>query len=66
MKVVEQIGQHKKENNIRILQTSRWEYIIADAISTGASKGLSEEFVTKLLKAIHQESINKQEQIYNS
>ncbi len=66
MKVVEQIGQHKKENNIRILQTNRWDFIIEDAIKNGAARGLSEELVTKVLKALHEESINKQEEIYNA
>jgi chorismate mutase len=66
MKLVEQIGQYKKENNIRILQTNRWDFIIEDAIKNGAQKGLSEELVTRVFKALHQESINRQEEIYNS
>jgi chorismate mutase len=32
----------------------------------GESKGLSEEFILKMFKAIHQESINHQEKIINS
>jgi chorismate mutase len=34
-------------------------------ILEGESKGLSEEFVLKMFKAIHQESINHQEKIIN-
>jgi len=66
MKLVEQIALHKKENNIQILQTSRWDFIIEDAIKLGALKGLSEDLIAKVFKALHQESINKQEKIYNS
>lgn len=66
MDVVKQIGQHKKDNDIRILQTNRWDAIIEAAVKKGADKGLSEEFITKLFKAIHQESINIQEDILNS
>jgi chorismate mutase len=31
----------------------------------GESQGLSEEFVLRMFKAIHQESINHQEQVVN-
>jgi chorismate mutase len=65
MEVVKQIGQHKKENDIRILQTNRWDAIIEAAVKTGATKGLSEEFITRIFKAVHQESINIQENILN-
>jgi chorismate mutase len=34
-------------------------------ILEGEQKGLSEEFVLKMFKAIHQESINHQERILN-
>jgi chorismate mutase len=42
------------------LQTSRWNEILSKAVKHGAKKGLSEEFVTVVLKAIHDESINHQ------
>jgi chorismate mutase len=35
-------------------------------ILEGKDRGLSEEFVLKIFKAIHQESINHQEKILNS
>jgi len=34
-------------------------------ILEGETKGLSEEFILKLFKAIHQESINHQEKVIN-
>lgn len=66
MKIAESIGKVKKENNITILQTSRWEEIIKGAVEKGFSKGLSEEFINLLFKAVHQESINHQNQIMNN
>ncbi len=66
MYVVKEIGKHKKANNIRILQTTRWEHIIESAQEKGSSKGLSDEFIEKLFKAVHQESINIQTEILNS
>ncbi len=65
MKVAETIGKYKKENNITILQTSRWDQIIRKAIEKGDKKGLSADFIDKLFKAIHQESINHQTKVMN-
>ena len=66
MKVADDIGELKKERNVAVLQTNRWNAILGKMILEGESKGLSEEFVLKLFKAIHQESINHQEKIINS
>ncbi|MDD4032243.1 MAG: bifunctional 3-deoxy-7-phosphoheptulonate synthase/chorismate mutase type II [Bacteroidales bacterium] len=66
MRISDQIGTFKKQNNITILQTSRWDEIVTQRTNTGLSKGLSEEFVTKIFSAIHQESINRQTRIMNS
>ncbi|MFO7867757.1 MAG: bifunctional 3-deoxy-7-phosphoheptulonate synthase/chorismate mutase type II [Bacteroidales bacterium] len=66
MNIVKEIGKHKKSNNIRVLQTDRWEHIIETAKQKGSSKGLSDEFIEKLFKAVHQESINIQTEIINS
>lgn len=63
MKIAENIGDLKKENNISVLQNKRWNEIQQRMILLGKEKNLSEEFVTKFLKIIHQESINKQEEI---
>jgi chorismate mutase len=65
MKVVEEIGKHKKENNITILQSQRWDDIVRNRINLGSRKGLSEEFILKVFQAIHQESINKQTVVMN-
>jgi chorismate mutase len=65
MKVVEEIGKHKKESNITILQSQRWDDIVRKRISLGSRMGLSEEFILKVFQAIHQESINKQTVVMN-
>ena len=66
MKVAVEIGQVKKEANVAVLQNSRWNEILGKMILEGEKKGLSEEFVLKMFKAIHQESINKQDKVLNS
>jgi chorismate mutase len=65
MKVAEGIGKVKKENNITILQTGRWDEILQKRTNQGLSMGLGEEFVKKIFTAIHQESINHQTRIMN-
>jgi chorismate mutase len=66
MKISEQIGQYKKDNNITILQISRWNDIIERAGIKGDKFGLSREFITKYLDAVHMESINHQKKVLDS
>ena len=65
MKISDGIGELKKQKNVAVLQSNRWNSILGAMILEGESKGLSEEFVLKMFKAIHQESINHQEKIIN-
>ncbi len=66
MKVVEEIGKHKKENNLTILQTQRWDDILKKRLNLGTKKGLSEEFISRVFRSIHQESINHQTVVMNT
>ena len=66
MKVAVSIGELKKKKNVAVLQTKRWNEILGNMILEGEKKGLSEEFVLRMFKAIHQESINNQEKVINS
>ncbi len=63
MKIVEEIGQYKKDNNITILQINRWNEIISDRLNLGSRIGLSREFLLQFLQLIHEESIIRQENI---
>jgi len=66
MKLSEKIGEYKKNNNITILQTNRWNEILERAFGKGEKLGLSKEFITKYFDAVHMESINHQNRIFNS
>ncbi len=66
MLLAENIGTYKKGNNITILQTNRWNEILDRACKKGEKLGLSKEFITKYLDAVHMESINHQTKIFNS
>lgn len=65
MKISDEIGLLKKENNVAILQTKRWNEILGKMILQGEEQQLSEEFILRLYKAIHQESINHQTKVVN-
>lgn len=65
MSLSEQIGILKKTSNTTVLQNTRWSEMLQHMIEEGKSKGLSEAFIAKLFKAIHQESIDRQEHIIN-
>ena len=66
MKIADQIGQYKRDNNITILQTTRWNEIIERAFQKAELMGLSKEFITKYFDAVHMESINHQKKIMDS
>src|SRR5215475_5776516 len=65
MRIADQIGKYKKENNITILQTNRWNSILEKAFVKGEKLGLSKEFITKYFDAVHMESISHQNRIMN-
>jgi chorismate mutase len=63
MKVSDQIGELKKQRNVAVLQSKRWNEILGNMVLEGEGVGLSEEFILRIFKAIHQESINHQQKI---
>lgn len=65
MRIVEQIGDYKLENNVTILQLDRWRDIIRTRTNLGTDLGLSEEFIVELLKQLHRASISLQTEVMN-
>ncbi len=65
MRVSDEIGRYKKQNNITILQPVRWDTILEKVFAKGAEKGLDSEFLEKVFKAVHQASIDRQTRIMN-
>ena len=65
MKIADAIGELKKDKNVAVLQSKRWNEILGKMILEGEQNKLSEEFILRVFKAIHQESINHQEKIMN-
>lgn len=63
MKVSRQIGQYKKDNNIAILQASRWDAVLEQVVAKGREYGLPERFLTTVFNAIHEASVEAQNKI---
>ena len=63
MKVSRQIGEYKKNNNIAILQASRWDAVLAKVVEKGEEYGLSEKFLKAVFTAIHEASVEAQNEI---
>ncbi len=66
MKIADQIGLIKKNNNITILQPTRWHEVVEMTVTKGESLGLSRDFISKYLDALHIESINHQKKVMDS
>ena len=65
MRVSEQIGRVKKQNNVAVLQGGRWSSILDKAMAQAPQLGLNAEFLKTIMEAIHLESINLQNKIMN-
>lgn len=65
MKVAEQIGEIKRDNDVTILQTVRWDDIVKRVLDNSTNLNLSREFLNILLNSIHMESISHQNKIMN-
>ena len=63
MGVSQSIGEYKKEHNVAILQAVRWEQLFSDMLQRGISMGLSAEFITTVMNAIHDESVRVQNEV---
>lgn len=66
MRIAEQIGVYKRENQVTILQTGRWNEILERAFAKGEKLGLSREFITRYFDAVHMESINHQREMWRT
>ena len=63
MKISRQIGEYKKNNNIAILQTSRWDAVLAKVVEKGHEYGLPKGFIEDVFNAIHEASVEVQNEV---
>lgn len=65
MRVCREIGQYKKEHNMTILQTARYNEILEKRGAQGALCGMGAKFVKKIFEEVHEESVRQQIEILN-
>jgi chorismate mutase len=64
-KLIEKIGEYKKENNVTVFQLERWNEIMKTRPEWGEQLKLANEFIKELYRIIHDESIRIQTEIMN-
>ncbi len=65
MRVCREIGQYKKEHNMTVLQTSRYNEILDKRGAQGSLCGIDPAFVKTVFEAVHEESVRQQMEIIN-
>ena len=63
MRISREIGQYKKEHDMAILQTNRYDEIIKQRMAQGQSMGMDPDFMKSIFEAIHEESVRQQSEI---
>lgn len=63
MRISREIGQYKKEHNMPILQSERYDEILQTRINQAEQMGMKNSFMKRVLVAIHEESIRHQQEI---
>lgn len=65
MRISREIGQYKKEHDMPILQSKRYDEIISKRVADGKSMSMGEDFLNTIFEAIHAESVRQQMEIMN-
>lgn len=63
MDVSRKIGVYKREHNVAILQTGRWDQVLKETVQRAAQLGISEQAVSAIMTAIHDESVRIQNEV---
>lgn len=66
MTISREIGKYKKEHDMQVVQTSRFDEILKQRINQAQEMGMSGDFMKKVMTAIHQESVHQQIEILNN
>jgi chorismate mutase len=65
MRVVEEIGEYKRANNVAALQLARWTAVLEDRVARAVELNLSPEYARALYEIIHRESLKRQSEVIN-
>ena len=65
MHICREIGTYKKEHNMTVLQTNRYNEILSKRGAQASLCGMSPEFAAQVFEHIHEESVRQQLEIVN-
>jgi chorismate mutase len=65
MRVVEEIAEYKRANNVATLQVSRWSALLEDRLAQAVELGLAQEYARTIYEVIHRESVRRQSEVMN-
>lgn len=65
MRVCREIGHYKKEHNMTVLQTPRYNEILNKRGAQGSLCGMDPNFIKTIFEAVHEESVRQQIEIIN-
>jgi chorismate mutase len=65
MRIVDQIGYYKRDNNVTVFQKNRWKEISESRMNWARQLGLDIDFMDEIFKKIHENSIRRQREIMN-
>lgn len=65
MRICREIGQYKKEHNMTVLQTARYNEILDKRGAQGSLCGMDPDFIKTIFEAVHEESVRQQMEIIN-
>ena len=60
MKISEAIGEVKEKSGLTVLQTGRWNSVLAKVRALAQEKDLDESFITEVFNLIHRASMERQ------
>ena len=66
MRVSREIGQYKKEHNMPVVQTGRYDDILNSRAQAAEDLGMNGEFMKVVYQAIHEESVRQQIEVLNN
>lgn len=66
MQISNDIGQYKKEHNMQVVQTQRYDDVLQSRINQAKALGLHEDFIKSVMQAIHEESVRVQIDLINN
>ncbi|PWJ43971.1 chorismate mutase [Sediminitomix flava] len=66
MKVVDKIGEYKRDNNVTVFQADRWIDVFQNRPNQAQKLELNKTFVEQMFKLIHDESIRIQTKVVNT